>query len=352
MRVTIRTKQLSNGLKSIYLDIYHSGKRRYEFLNLYLSKDKEQNKQTKALAEKIRAKRELEFAHNEFGFVAEFKRKANLIEYFQKQNDSKPKWSIYQNTLIKVKEFSKGKVFFQEIDEKWLENFQKFLLSQKISQNTAKEYYSVLKRILKQAVKDKIIPRNPAEFVSNIKAKDVKRDFLTIDEIKLLAKADFPFTFPDIKRAFLFSCFTGLRFSDVKKLKWKDIKQDHLEIQQQKTKDYIYIPLSKTAKDIITHSNSKIIHLPDSIVFDLPNRWFANHNLKKWFGMVKIEKNAHFHLSRHTFAVMNITQGAQIYTISKLLGHKNLQTTEIYSKLIDEKKKEAIDKLPVIEVSL
>jgi integrase len=352
MRVTVRAKRLNSGEQSLYLDIYHSGKRRYEFLNLYLSKDRNQNKETKALAEKIRAKREIEFANNEFGFVADFKRKVSLIEYFQKIADTQKKNSPHHSTLKHVKDFAKGKVYFQEIDEKWVEKFQAYLLSKSISQNSARTYYSILRRIFRQAVKDKIIPRNPAEFVSPIKSQDIQRNYLSIDEIKVLAKTDYNFSFPDIKRAFLFSCFTGLRFSDIKQLKWKDIKGDHIEKKQQKTQDFVYIPLSRTAKELIALSQSNVIPLPDTNVFTLPVRCFTNHNLKKWFKVAKIDKNAHFHLSRHTFAVMNITQGAQLYTVSKLLGHKNLKTTEIYSKLIDEKKKEAIDNLPVIEVSI
>jgi len=351
MRVTIRTKQLKNREQSIYLDIYHSGKRRYEFLSYRYTKDKEQNKEIKKIVEGIKNKRELELMNNEQGFTVNFKRKANFVDYFKKHNESKKKWSIYHNTYKKVTEFAGDRVSFQEIDEKWLEKFQKFLLSQEISQNTAKEYFSVFKRILKKAYKEKIIPVNPSDYVSNIKAKDIKRDYLTIDEVKLLAKFEYIFNFPDIKKAFLFSCFTGLRFSDVKQLRWKDIKQDHLEIRQQKTQDFIYIPLSQTAKAIL-YQNNNVLYLPDKLVFDLPERWFTNYNLKKWFEKAGIDKNAHYHLSRHTFAVMNITQGTQIYTLSKLLSHKNLKTTEIYSNLIDEKKKEAIDNLPVIEVSL
>lgn len=348
MKVTLRSKDLSNGSKSLYLDIYNLGKRRYEFLNLYLAKNKEENRETKSLAEKIRAKREVELANNQYGFLPDYKKKASFTDYFNKVLEKKKKWSIYHSTFKKLNDYSKGKVSFQEIDERWLEGFQEYLLSSGISQNSAREYFSVLKRILKQAVKDKIISNNPADFVSHIKNKDIKRDYLNLDEIKALGKAECKY--PEIKKAFLFACFTGLRFSDIKQLKWAFIKKEHIELRQQKTQDFIYIPLSQTAKSIIFSFDKKIINLPDKFVFTLPNRWFTNHILKKWFTDTGINKNAHFHLSRHSFAVMNITQGAQLYTVSKLLGHKNLKTTEIYSKLIDEKKKEAVDNLPFIEV--
>ena len=249
-----------------------------------------------------------------------------------------------------IKAFSKGKLFFYEIDEKWLDGYRGYLINlDSISQNTAREYFSVTKRILRRAVKEKIIIRNPADYVDSIKATDIKRDFLTIDEIQLLANNSIETDF-DIKRGFLFSCFTGLRYSDVKNLKWMNIRADHIELKQQKTGDHIYIPLHPTAKQILFGKTDNIIPLPDKNVFKIPYRWYANNLLKKLFEKAKINKNAHWHLSRHTFAVLNITMGAEFYTLSKLLGHKNMKTTEIYSKLIDKKKQEAINRLPVIEV--
>ncbi|MDR3596488.1 site-specific integrase [Clostridium sp.] len=347
MKVTLREKQLKDKGISLYLDIYHSGKRRYEFLNLYLTKDKEQNKKIRHLATKIRDQRALELANDEYGFVSDNKKNISFIDYFQKIESTYKKHSIYYSTLKHLKDFTKSKIFFKEIDEKFLIKFQEYLQGLSISKNSAREYFSVTKRILKRAVRDKIIQKNPADFVDNIKGNDVQRDFLNESEVKLLAKTECKY--PDIKRAFLLSCFTGLRFSDIKQLKWNDIKEDHIQKRIQKTQDFIYIPLSITAKSILNNNNN-IFPLPDNLVFTLPKRWFSNHILKQWFKQAEIDINAHWHISRHTFASLNITQGAELYTVSKLLGHKNLRTTEIYSRLVNEKKKEAIDRLPVIEI--
>lgn len=351
MKVKIRTKVLKDGTQSLYLDIYHRGKRRYEFLNLYLTKNKLENIETKRLAEEIRAKRQIELANQEFDSTPMFKKNINFISYFEDSIRTKDKYSIYYSTLKQLKKFAGNKITFQEINEKFLDNFKEFLLSN-VSQNTSKEYLSVLKRILKKAHKEKFTNLNIAEIIPQIKSVDIKRDFLTIKEVEQLAKSDYKFSFPDIKRAFLFSCFTGLRFSDVKALRWSDVKGDYIEIQQKKTKQFLFIPLSVTAETILKNRVESIISLKENYVFRLPKRAHTNVLLKKWFKDVGIEKNAHFHLSRHTFAVMNITQGANIYTVSKLLGHRDLKTTEIYSKLIDEKKIEAINNLPIIEVKI
>jgi len=253
------------------------------------------------------------------------------------------------SALKHLKDFSRGDVSFNEIDERWLEKFKEYLLG-KVSQNSAQVYYQVLKRILNKAKREKIIITNPADFVDNIKSKDVKRDFLT--EYELVKLAETPCKKQEIKRAFLFSCFTGLRFSDIKGLTWGniDLHNDIIETRQQKTGEIIYIPLSDTAKDLLNSDAGKLHHLPNVPVFNLPDRWYYNYVLKKWFGSAMIEKNASSHIARHTFATLNITKGANIFTVSKLLGHKTLKTTEIYSKVIDDKKREAINKLPKLEL--
>ncbi len=349
MKITVRTKQLKDGRKSLYLDIYHAGKRHTEFLSLYLGKDRKHNAEIKALAEKHRAFREVELANHQYGFLPSFKRKADFLEYFKSQLKKKQPYSIYHSTVRKLEKFAKGKVLFGEVDEKWLASFRDFLLSEPIAQNTAREYFAVVKRILRKAVKDKIIPSNPADNVDSIRQIDIKRDHLSLNEIESLAKT--ACTKPEVKRAFLFCCFTGLRFSDVSKLTWGDIKEDHIEIRQTKTKDYLYVPLGETARRLLQVHPPNVKFMPDQRVFDLPQRSHTNIILKRWFAEVGVQKNAHFHVSRHSFAVLNISQGAELYTVSQLLGHKNLRTTEIYAKLINEKKKDAVDRLPFVEVS-
>ncbi|MFC2083648.1 tyrosine-type recombinase/integrase [Bacteroidota bacterium] len=347
MKVTLRKKELKNKRSSYYLDIYHLGKRKYEFLNIYVDKGDNKYKEKKKLAENIRAKRELELANDEYGFIADFKKRVSLIRYFEKQVESKHKWSNEYNALKHLKKFVKGDIYFQDIDEKWLEKFQEYLLKH-VSSNTALSYYMILKKIFKNAKKDNLIIHNVAENVKLIKYREVKRGFLTIEELRTLAKTEC-FS-PEVKRAFIFSCYTGLRYSDICSLKWSNVKQDSLEIRQMKTQELLYIPLNDTSKKLISNNNPNLYHFPNKKVFDLPTRCWTNRVLKRWFKEAKILKNAHFHLGRHTFATMNITQGTHIYTVSKLLGHKKLSSTEIYSNIIDDKKKEAINKLPRINV--
>jgi integrase len=314
---------------------------------MYTSKDRKQNKEVQKLAEQVRNKTELELQSNNYNFIPEFKKRTSVITYLQQKADKLSKWNSYENTLKHLKKFAKKDITFQEIDEAWLERFKEYLIAN-VSQNSALTYFQNIKHIFRLAKRDKIILNNPAEFVSNFKFKEAKIDHLELNELETLAKTECEK--PEVKRAFLFSCFTGLRFSDIKALKWENVKGEHLELRQEKTDDLLYIPLSNTAKSLLTNGETNIIHLPNKNVFDLPKRWYTNDILKKWFKKAKIDKNAHFHQSRHTFATL-LTYKVDLFTISKLLGHKNLKTTQVYAKLIDENKKKAIDNLPVIEVS-
>ena len=349
MKVTIRTKPLKNKRKSIYLEIYHNGKTRYEFLTYRYTNDKEQNKEIKRIVEAIRNKRELELMNEENNFISGFNKKANFIEYFQKWIDNKKNElsfntiRSYEFVLVSLKKFTGDKIAFKEIDEHWIEKLKQYFLKEDISQNTAKNYLAVIRRVLKQAVKDKIILSDPFNYVSAIKSKSIKRGWLEVEELKKLFTTEYKWKYPDVKRAFLFCCYTGLRLSDVNNLTWNDIKGDYISIKQQKTDEYNNYPLHQTAKQIL--SSSKIINIADNKIFNIPDRFIISYYVKKWFKDAGIQKNGHFHLSRHTFAVMNITHGADLYTTSKLLGHKSLKTTEIYANVIDEKKKEAIDRL-------
>ena len=158
----------------------------------------------------------------------------------------------------------------------------------------------------------------------------------------------------DIKRAFLFACFTGLRFSDLGNLTWEmihfDGKRYKLAFRQKKTRGYEYFPLPETAIKLLFNNQDNIINLPHNRVFKVHDLNWYNKVLKKWAREAGINKHMSSHVGRHTFATLALSQGVDIYTVSKLLGHKSLNHTQIYAKIIDEKKNEAVDLLPKIEV--
>ncbi len=351
MSVKLRKKKLSSGNTSLYLDIYKDGVRSYEFLKIYLTKNKELNKENLKLAQSIRSKREIEINHSEHGFVPAFKKKINYVKYFESLITSRTYPRNWDSTLKHIKNYSKGFVKISLIDSKWIEGIQQYLLK-KVSQNVAFHYYGIIRASFNQAIKDKLIINNPCINAPKMKQNQVARTYLTYDEVTKISKVDFKF--PEIKKAFLFSCFSGLRYSDIVNLTWGDIKKEDnhykLAYKQTKTKTFEYMPLSKTAINLINKDSKNIINFPKNKIFKLPSYSWVYVKLKELGKQAGLKKVLTTHVGRHTFATLSITNGVDIYRVSKLLGHKNLNHTEIYAKIINEKLQQAVDMLPELEV--
>ena len=344
--VKLRKRKTKDGRFSLYLDIYLDGKREYEYLRLYITGDKQQNKEILSLAEQIRAKRELEKQSASYGFTTKFQHKTSFYEYFEKITKTKAgstqaNWKV---CLYHIKQYSQGKnLTFAQITDTWLEGFRAYLLNN-LASSTAKMHLNRLSSALKSAVKDKIIPSSPTQNLEPIKAKSKRIQYLTIEEIQRLAQTDCPK--PIVKRAFLFACYTGLRYSDIASLKWNNIQGNQINIYQQKTGETLYLPMNSTALEILGERQSGT-----GRVFEgLPSASMTNYTLGKWCIHAGLARELSFHVGRHSFATLGLTSGVDIYTISKLLGHKKVSTTEIYTQVMNTLKQTAVDSLPSINI--
>ena len=355
MSVHLREKNLSDGRVSLYLDIYHKGHRHYEFLEIYLTKDRQQNKESRSLAENIRAKRLLEMQSAEYGFSPQFKKKIDFLTYFKQYFETREKNEglrgivNYKCTLKHLEAYCKSQpTSIGTIDEKWLEGFKAYVAS-KVQKSTANLYYAKVKAAIRQANKEGYMSRNPSENVKYFAVAESERSFLTEDEVHKLAQT--PCSSPDVKRAFLFACHTGLRFSDVKALTWGDIKDGRAHFRQKKTLGFEYLPLNESALSIIAQSRKENeLPLAEKPVFNIPDKSHISAKLRPWLTAAGISKEITFHCSRHTFATSLLTAGTDLYTTSKLLGHRNISSTAIYAKIVDEKKLKAVNSLPQIGV--
>lgn len=238
-----------------------------------------------------------------------------------------------------------------QVDKDFCAGFIEYLKNAKrrwggaISLNTRNLYYSTFEAAMNDAYKKGLITTNPAAFVEESeKPKSVpsERDYLTADEIKILAAAKCPNE--QVKAAFLFACFCGLRLSDIEALTWGNVRQDgdtwQVETRMLKTQRLLYLPLSPEAVKCMPPREGKG---PQDLVFSLPKRVTTQSDIRTWVKRAGIEKNISFHCARHTFATLLLTLGADLYTTSKLLGHTNVQTTEIYATIIDQRKQEAVN---------
>jgi integrase len=373
-KVTLRQKKISKGKQSLYLDFYpaiphpETGKpTRREFLGLFIFEkaktptEKLHNTDTIKIAESIRQKRENAInkpeIYNEYEKEQLRKREKgeqSFIDYFRNLAN-KRKTSNHDNwvsALNYIEAFTNGKLKFADLNETFLDNFKEFLLTTKskksdkttLSQNSAVSYFNKVKAALKQAYKDGILQTDLNAKISPIKAAETRREYLTIEELNKLVKT--PCNNDLLKRAALFSALTGLRFSDIEKMVWGELEYIEgqgyfLNFSQKKTNGIEYYPISEQAVSLLNAKGE-----PTAKVFEgLEYSAYQNKHLFQWIGAAGITKNITFHSFRHTFATLQLFNGTDIYTVSKMLGHKDLKTTQIYAKIVDESKRKAADKI-------
>lgn len=352
--VRLRTKKLANGSESIYLDIYINGKREYEFLKLYLipektRSDKERNAEVWRLANAVKSKRIVDIQNEAFGFQRTTV-KIKILDYFDtmaRRRGNESTFGSWRAARYHLVRFLKGRdVFVSDVTEKMCLDFRDYLIDLPLAANTKFLYFSIFRCFVLQAYKDKLIRENPLLTVKRTEKEESKRMFLTLDELKKLA--DTPCSVPNVKRAFLFSALTGLRCSDVKSIRWKDVflfgEYTRVMFRQQKTKGQEYLDISPQAAELMGERGKD-----DDFIFVYSTKGnSANKILEKWCSAAGISKHITFHCARHSFAVMMLDLGTDIYTVSKLLGHRELSTTQIYAKILDKNKQEAVKKIPSI----
>lgn len=277
----------------------------------------------------------------------------NFIEYFDKvtvrrhANSSTSILINWQRAVEFLKQFAGDTLLFSQINNRVAEEYKRFLLTAPlggnkkgtISQNTASTYFSIFKAALKQAFIDGYLTVDLSAKIKGIQDQESRREYLSVDELNTLAAT--PCERDVLKRAALFSALTGLRHCDIQKLRWKEINIDgnqaRLHFTQQKTKGVEYTPISEQALQLCGEPEK-----PEKFVFeDLPDPSWISHPLKKWVVAAGIKKKITFHCFRHTYATLQLSSGTDIYTVSKMLGHTNVKTTQIYAKVVDEKKDKA-----------
>lgn len=357
--VRIRFKELENGNKSIYLDIYYEKKRRYEFLKLYLvpensAEARAQNEHTLKAANAIKAQRILDITNKRPQKDYSDKAKVLLTDWLyvyseKKTKDGKTSVEKVVHSTVKQLELYAPKAMLCDVDKNFLEGFVQHMTETKscrtnrpFAKKTISNLLACIIAALGLAVEEEILSFNPAEAVDRkgIQGEKKKREYLTIDEVKRLI--DTPCIREDVKKAFLFSCFCGLRISDVRALLWKDVIYEsdkiHLELRQKKTEALLYLPLNKQAQYFLPENRGNV----EECVFSLPSETTISKILGKWAKDAGINKKVCYHMSRHTFATMELTMRADLYTTSLLMGHSNVQITQIYAKIIDVKKEQAV----------
>lgn len=338
----------------LYLDYTINGHRHTEALHLKVGKDKKLDRDAWRLAEAIRSRKELQLVSAEHGLLDPVEAKRPLYGYAEAIAVKQPPKNALPKSLKYLREFA-GTIQLGAVTEKWVSDYREFLLEKKvIGKATASKYFSAIKMVLHRAVRDSIIPRNPADDVQGISIPETEIEYLTPEELDRLAQTPLGGTLgAEIKKAFLFQCYVGLRPSDQRTLTWGNIQRGEtwkLQKKQSKTQRIVAMDIHPSAVKILKDTPVDI-HPHDELVFPCLSQSKANTNqyLKAWAKAANIDKHIGWNLARHTFGTSLLENGADVSVVSRLMGHTKLSTTMRYLKTTDSAKQKAIEGLPELK---
>ena len=361
--VSLRQKPIANGRASLYLDFFpeiisaKTGKpTRREFLKIYIylkpknEVEKTHNKSILEFANLVRAKRLTQIKDKEFGFKENITYNVDIIEFYNSiveeyyNNGTDSNHSSWNASFNYYKAFAGNRLQSHFLNDEHVRKYRNFLLKTtnlrtgkgNLSVNTASSYFKNFASVLKRAYKKSIIEKDLASEIVFIKEEQTYREYLSQEELEILW--DTPCDMPKLKHMAIFSALTGLRFVDVKALPFSNIYNDkhqgsYIKLREKKTGNLFNHPISQSVLDIINLQPKD-----NSLVFGDVKYTDIGRPLKKWLMDSGITKKISFHNFRHTYATLQLANGADIYTVSKLLGHKNVATTQIYTKVIDSNK--------------
>ena len=303
-------------------------------------------------AEALRCRRYDSIVTERYDFFDREKEKGNFLAWIKKKADARnTKW---QNVYKHFEAFCEGKCTFGEMDVDLCNKFKGYLYKapqtihkkQKLHTNTIAGYWSTFRAVLHTAYRDHKIKENPNGFLDRIDTIPTEKEHLSQPELVKLANTDCKE--PVLKKAFLFSCLTGLRKSDVKALTWKKIQPYgdggmYITVRMQKTQQLVNNPVSEEALELIGFYDGE--HEPDTKVFPDFKDKMTGTTLKNWLKDAGITKHITFHCARHTFGSLQVDAGTGIYTVQHMLGHKNVETTQIYATMADESKRESVNRI-------
>lgn len=388
--IKIWVKPLKNGNKAIYLRTYQAGSKgrgyTYERLKGLLLVDdkrgsdkeaKAKNEATLRTAMLIRCERIREWSMSHGNYQREMVAKDMLLkdgmllyaDQKRQQGQSGSHAVNIQHALLHLIRYKGENIRMAQLDKVYCEGLVQYLAHAKtigtdvpkrgehhekdLAKGTARLYYNTFVTALNEAVREGIIPENPTKLLKKEEKKligqgESRRCYLSIEEIRLLMAT--PCKDETVKQAFLFACFCGLRISDVRTLRWADIGKGtegyYISKLMVKTRHVVTVPLSENA---LSWMPARGQTRADDRVFELPSFFSVNYRLKQWAREAGIDKPVTFHVSRHTFATALLTMGVDLYTTSKLLGHQNIITTQVYAEIVNRKKVEAVNLLDQIK---
>lgn len=359
--VYLREKPMHGGGASLFLDYLRDGVRCKDYLRMYLipertRSDREQNQETLRTAQALRARKVLELERGMAGLPTDRGGDMVLIEYVTslaadyRASGHREQANTYGKLARWLERFGR-RVTLRSADRAFFADFIAFLQGSGLSEGTVHVYFANLNSVFNHAYRADLVAENPVGRMDRTlkpRRPDTVRAWLTLDEVRRLAGTPCPNA--AVRAAFLFACFTGLRLSDVEGLTWDNIRASHtgwqVEERQLKTGQVVVVPLSDNALAQLPARNGQASG--ERVWARLPGRSQIGRVLRKWVADAGITKPITFHCARHTYATLLLTFGADLYTVSALLGHTDISTTQIYAKVVNEKKLAAVRGIPAV----
>ena len=352
MSVQLRCRESKSGNKNYFLDIHHKGERWREFLKIKIVPRDPAKSEKKRIIDKIRINRELELLSNETGYTPMHLKKLNFFVF---ADDFLKQYRKHDIRMIgsAIKKFTKfannPKLNISQITPSFMEKFKDYLIYDAgLTGETPHNYFSRFKKILKSAkIKGyfKEMPTADIRFKNPNRDETIKKQVLNIEELQLLATT--LCGNQEVKRAFLFACYTSLGLAEIRDLKWIDIRNDRLVTYRKKTGHPINNRLNSTALRIIGERKDK-----ENYIFDVQSisTEGVNKNIRNWTEKADINKHITFYCARHTFACLLLMNGANLKTVADAMGHRSTKSTLKYLNYVQKLQDEAIDNLPTIDI--
>ncbi len=388
--VSLRRKKLKGGAVSLYLAFHFEGKRRYEFLNLHLAPEegadrltRRRNAETLRVAETIRAERHVQLARGIYGLdrrrrIEEEERRRRDVCFWDyaaslaDRQRSPSTRGCWRRALDYARRYDpREDLRMSEVDAAWLDGFHAWLNCEArawaidtrgrndperpLGEGTKALYLRKVLSVVNHAARAGIIDRNPAIGCRKFYPQEAEKVYLTVAELRRMA--DTPHPWELMRTAFFFCCMTGLRWSDVTALRWDQVQPaaddapPALRMRQTKTGHDVTVPLNSQAERLLEEARALREGEREgrTLVFGpFASADTANHHLKVWAARAGIDKRVSWHTSRHTFAMSLLDAGVDLYTISRLMGHRDLKTTQVYATIRDHHRARAVTRLPEI----
>lgn len=376
-------KVLNDGRESLFLDFYlgfdmavssKTGKEykrvntKREYLRLYLWQaprtpiERQQNKETLELAKRLRFERGQQLLEDVNGYRLKKNRDVNFLDWMWAYYETYTKadkrhirraHTVFIDFLCATPEHARfaKRIKPQQLTKEMMVDFTEYLQDRFVGEG-GHTLYARFKKIVKAAVEADVMRKNPTSTVSiKIDHETLRKEILSLEEIQQLISTHYTGENTNIRRAFIFCLYCGLRWCDVKELTFSNVDYANrlLRFEQAKTKGH------SSASSVIIPLNDGLLHLigegnRDELIFPLPTHTMCLKALRHWVARAGIDKHITWHCARHSFAVNILNNGANIKTVASLLGHSGLQHTEKYTRAVDSLKEAAINSLPELKM--